>query len=73
MAADSAVTVTNGDRTKIYNTATKIFRMSLDNPVGIINFRADAGCLNENPEQADHCKHNCNRHENRCHPRTYSC
>ena len=38
MAADSAVTVTNGDRTKIYNTATKIFRMSLDNPVGVMMF-----------------------------------
>ena len=38
MAADSAVTVTNGDRTKIYNTATKIFRMSLENPVGVMIF-----------------------------------
>lgn len=38
MAADSAVTVTNGDRTKIYNTATKIFRMSLENPVGVMMF-----------------------------------
>lgn len=38
MAADSAVTVTNGDKTKIYNTATKIFRMSLDNPVGVMMF-----------------------------------
>ena len=33
MAADSAVTVTNGDRTKIYNTATKIFRLSLKHPI----------------------------------------
>ena len=38
MAADSAVTVTNGDRTKIYNTATKIFRMSLENPLGVMIF-----------------------------------
>lgn len=38
MAADSAVTVTNGDRTKIYNTATKIFRISLDHPVGVMLF-----------------------------------
>ncbi len=38
MAADSAVTVTNGCKTKIYNTATKIFRMSLENPVGVMIF-----------------------------------
>ena len=38
MAADSAVTVTNGGKTKIYNTATKIFRMSLENPVGVMIF-----------------------------------
>ena len=38
MAADSAVTVSNGDKTKIYNTATKIFRLSLENPVGVMIF-----------------------------------
>lgn len=38
MAADSAVTVTNGGKTKIYNTATKIFRLSLENPVGVMIF-----------------------------------
>lgn len=36
MAADSAVTVTRGEKTKIYNTATKIFRLSLEHPVGVM-------------------------------------
>lgn len=38
MAADSAVTVTHGEKTKIYNTATKIFRLSLENPIGVMIF-----------------------------------
>ena len=38
MAADSAVTVTRGTRCKIYNTATKIFKLSDDYPVGVMMF-----------------------------------
>lgn len=38
MAADSAVTVTHGTRCKIYNTATKIFKLSDDYPVGVMMF-----------------------------------
>jgi hypothetical protein len=38
MAADSAVTVTNGGKSKIYNTGTKIFRLSIENPVGVMIF-----------------------------------
>ncbi len=38
MAADSAVTVTKGEKTKIYNTATKIFRLSLKHPIGVMIF-----------------------------------
>lgn len=34
MAADSAVTISNGDNRKIINTANKIFRLSNSNPVG---------------------------------------
>jgi hypothetical protein len=37
LAADSAVTVENGARRKIYNTATKIFRLT-DGPVGVMIF-----------------------------------
>ena len=36
IAADSAVTITNGDNRKIINTATKIFRLSSKNPVGVM-------------------------------------
>ena len=36
IAADSAVTITNGDNRKIINTATKIFRLSNKNPVGVM-------------------------------------
>lgn len=36
MAADSAVTVTRGDKQKIYNTATKIFRLSIEHPIGVM-------------------------------------
>ena len=38
MAADSAVTVEKGGRSKIYNTATKIFRLSSEHPVGAMIF-----------------------------------
>lgn len=36
MAADSAVTVTGGNRKKIYNTANKLFTLSKHHPVGIM-------------------------------------
>ena len=36
IAADSAVTITNGDNRKIINTATKIFRLSSKNPIGVM-------------------------------------
>ena len=38
MAADSAVTVNSDSGTKIYNTATKIFRISKEHPVGVMIF-----------------------------------
>ena len=38
MAADSAVTVNTDSGTKIYNTATKIFRLSKELPVGVMIF-----------------------------------
>lgn len=40
MAADSAMTVTRGEKTKIYNTATKIFRLSLEHPVGVMMYNS---------------------------------
>lgn len=40
MAADSAVTVGSGDNTKIYNTATKLFPLSRNNPVGVMIFNS---------------------------------
>lgn len=36
MAADSAVTTTNGGNTKIYNSATKIFNISKAQPMGVM-------------------------------------
>ena len=36
IAADSAVTITRGDKTKINNTANKIFRLSNTNPLGVM-------------------------------------
>lgn len=36
IAADSAVTITNGDNRKIINNAKKLFRLSNSNPVGIM-------------------------------------
>lgn len=36
VAADSAVTVTNGEMTKIFNTETKLFRLSNYHPVGVM-------------------------------------
>lgn len=38
MAADSAITVTRGEQRKIYNSATKIFKLSDDYPVGVMLF-----------------------------------
>lgn len=38
MAADSAITTTRGDRRRIYNTATKIFSLSDDYPVGVMMY-----------------------------------
>ena len=40
MAADSAVTVSTDSGTKIYNTATKIFRLSDRHPVGVMIFES---------------------------------
>ncbi len=36
MAADSAITVSNGRGVKIYNTETKIFNLSDENPIGVM-------------------------------------
>lgn len=38
IAADSAVTVTSGEKRKIYNTSQKIFRLSEKNPVAIMTY-----------------------------------
>ena len=38
IAADSAVTVTVGDNTKIYNTSQKIFPLSEKNPIAVMTF-----------------------------------
>ena len=38
MAADSALTVQRGDNTRIYNNATKIFKLSDKQPVGAMIF-----------------------------------
>ncbi len=40
IAADSAVTVTRGDKAKIYNTANKIFRLSNNQPIGAMIYRS---------------------------------
>lgn len=40
MAADSAMTVTRGDNTRIYNNATKIFKLSDKYPVGLMLFNS---------------------------------
>lgn len=45
IAADSAVTTTNGGTTKIYNTANKIFRLSDSKPVGVMIY-ASADYMN---------------------------
>lgn len=42
MAADSAVTVTTDHGTKIYNTATKIFSLSKEHPIGAMIFSASS-------------------------------
>lgn len=36
LAADSAVTISQGGKTRIYNTANKIFRLSDNKPVGVM-------------------------------------
>ena len=41
MAADSAMTVTHGDNTRIYNNATKIFKLTDSQPVGAMIFSSD--------------------------------
>ena len=41
MAADSALTVRRGDQTRIYNNATKIFKLSDKQPVGAMIFSDD--------------------------------
>lgn len=38
LAADSAMTVTRGERMKVYNNTTKIFNLSQDNHVGVMFF-----------------------------------
>lgn len=40
MAADSAVTVSNSKGVKVYNTATKIFSLSDENPIGVMIFNS---------------------------------
>lgn len=40
IAADSAMTVTNGDRMKIYNNATKIFNLTQHGSIGVMLFNA---------------------------------
>ena len=40
IAADSAVTITNGDNRTIINTAKKIFRLSNSNPVGVMIYNS---------------------------------
>lgn len=42
MAADSALTVQRGDNTRIYNNATKIFKLSDKQPVGAMIFSSDS-------------------------------
>jgi len=42
MAADSAVTVTGGNRKKIYNTANKIFTLSKHHPVGVMIYSSSS-------------------------------
>lgn len=42
MAADSAITVQRGDNIRIYNNATKIFRLSDKQPVGAMIFSSDS-------------------------------
>ena len=41
IAADSAVTSTKGGKTKIFNTANKIFRLSDNKPVGVMIYDSD--------------------------------
>jgi ATP-dependent protease HslVU (ClpYQ) peptidase subunit len=36
LAADSAVTISKDGKTRIYNTANKIFRLSDNKPVGVM-------------------------------------
>jgi ATP-dependent protease HslVU (ClpYQ) peptidase subunit len=36
MAADCAVTVSNDKGVKVYNTATKIFKLSDEHPIGVM-------------------------------------
>ena len=38
MAADSALTVTRGDKTRIYNNTTKIFKLSDKYPAAVMTF-----------------------------------
>ena len=38
MAADSAVTVSNDKGVKVYNTATKIFKLSDEHPIGVMMY-----------------------------------
>lgn len=40
IAADSAVTVGNGDNVKIYNTSQKIFKLSEKNPLALMIYDA---------------------------------
>ena len=42
IAADSAVTIDRGDNTTIFNTANKIFRLSNNNPVGVMIYGSSA-------------------------------
>ncbi len=40
IAADSAMTVTNGERMKIYNNATKIFNLTQHGSIGVMLFNS---------------------------------
>lgn len=44
LATDSAVTITSGDRVKIFNTADKLFELSNGHPIGVM-FNGNMDCL----------------------------
>ena len=50
IAADSAVTVGNGDNVKIYNTSQKIFKLSEKNPLALMIY--DSHCRKHIAEES---------------------